>query len=32
VYGGSAEKAAKYMREEVERWGDVIKKANIKLE
>jgi tripartite-type tricarboxylate transporter receptor subunit TctC len=32
VYGGSEEKAAKYMREEVERWGDVIKKANIKLE
>jgi tripartite-type tricarboxylate transporter receptor subunit TctC len=32
VYGGSAEKAAKYMREEVERWGNVIKEANIKLE
>jgi tripartite-type tricarboxylate transporter receptor subunit TctC len=32
AYGGSADKAAKYMREEVERWGDVIKKANIKLE
>ena len=32
VYGGSAEKAANYMRQEVERWGDVIKKANIKLE
>jgi tripartite-type tricarboxylate transporter receptor subunit TctC len=32
VYGGSADKAAQYMREEVERWGEVIKKANIKLE
>ena len=32
IFGGSAEKAAKYMREEVERWGDVIKKADIKLE
>jgi len=32
VYGGSPEKAADYMREEVNRWADVIKKANIKLE
>ena len=32
VYGGSPEKAAKYMSEEVERWGNVIKAANIKLE
>jgi tripartite-type tricarboxylate transporter receptor subunit TctC len=32
VYGGSPERAAKYMREEVERWGGVIKAANIKLE
>jgi tripartite-type tricarboxylate transporter receptor subunit TctC len=32
VYGGSPEKAANYMREEVNRWADVIKKANIKLE
>jgi tripartite-type tricarboxylate transporter receptor subunit TctC len=31
-FGGSAEKAASYMKEEVERWGGVIKAANIKLE
>ncbi|MEA2917239.1 MAG: hypothetical protein QOJ15_9320, partial [Bradyrhizobium sp.] len=27
TFGGSAEKATKYMREEVERWGNVIKAA-----
>jgi tripartite-type tricarboxylate transporter receptor subunit TctC len=32
VFGGSTEKAAQYMRGEVERWDDVIKAANIKLE
>jgi tripartite-type tricarboxylate transporter receptor subunit TctC len=32
TFGGSADKAAKYMREEVERWGDVIKAADIKLQ
>jgi tripartite-type tricarboxylate transporter receptor subunit TctC len=32
VYGGSPAKAGKYMSEEVERWGNVIKSANIKLE
>ena len=32
AYGGSAEQAAKYMREEVERWGEVIKRADIKLQ
>jgi tripartite-type tricarboxylate transporter receptor subunit TctC len=32
TFGGSVEKAAKYMREEVERWGDVIKAADIKLQ
>jgi tripartite-type tricarboxylate transporter receptor subunit TctC len=32
VYGGSPERAAKYMSEEVARWGGVIKAANIKLE
>jgi len=32
TFGGSAEKAANYMREEVERWGAVIKAADIKLE
>jgi tripartite-type tricarboxylate transporter receptor subunit TctC len=31
-FGGSAEKAEKYMREEVERWGNVIKAADIKLQ
>lgn len=32
VYGGSPERAAKYMSEEIARWGGVIKAANIKLE
>jgi tripartite-type tricarboxylate transporter receptor subunit TctC len=32
TFGGSAEKAAKYMQEEVERWGNVIKAADIKLQ
>jgi tripartite-type tricarboxylate transporter receptor subunit TctC len=32
VYGGSPERAAKYLSEEVARWGGVIKAANIKLE
>jgi tripartite-type tricarboxylate transporter receptor subunit TctC len=32
VYGGSPERAAKYLSEEVARWGAVIKAANIKLE
>ena len=31
IFGGSVAKAAKFMAEEVERWGGVIKKANIKL-
>jgi len=31
AFGGSAEEAAKYMRGEVERWGNVIKAADIKL-
>jgi tripartite-type tricarboxylate transporter receptor subunit TctC len=32
VFAGSAEKAAKYMSDEVERWGNVIKAADIKLQ
>jgi tripartite-type tricarboxylate transporter receptor subunit TctC len=32
TFGGSAEKAAKYMREEVERWSEVIKAADVKLQ
>ena len=32
IFGGSAEKAAKYMREEVERWSEVIKAADVKLQ
>ncbi len=32
IFGGSAEKAAKYMREEVERWREVIKAADVKLQ
>ena len=31
TFGGSAEKAATYMKQEVERWGNVIKAADIKL-
>jgi hypothetical protein len=30
--GGSADKAAMYLRGEVERWGGVIKAADIKLQ
>jgi tripartite-type tricarboxylate transporter receptor subunit TctC len=32
AFGGSAERASKYMQEEVDRWGKVIKAANIKLQ
>jgi tripartite-type tricarboxylate transporter receptor subunit TctC len=32
IFGGSVEKTAKYLQEEVARWGNVIKTANIKLE
>jgi tripartite-type tricarboxylate transporter receptor subunit TctC len=32
VFGGSVEKSAKYMHEEVGRWSDVIKAADIKLQ
>jgi tripartite-type tricarboxylate transporter receptor subunit TctC len=32
VFGGSAEKASKYMRDEIDRWGKVIKAADIKLQ
>jgi tripartite-type tricarboxylate transporter receptor subunit TctC len=32
IFGGSAEIASKYMREEVDRWGNVIKAAHIKLQ
>jgi tripartite-type tricarboxylate transporter receptor subunit TctC len=32
IFGGSAEQAAKYMREEVERWSEVIKAADVKLQ
>ena len=31
-FGGSPERAANYMRQEVERWGNVIKAAAIKLQ
>jgi tripartite-type tricarboxylate transporter receptor subunit TctC len=31
TFGGSVEKSAKYMQEEVARWGNVIKAADIKL-
>ena len=31
IFGGSPERAFKFMHEEVRRWGDVIKAANIKL-
>jgi tripartite-type tricarboxylate transporter receptor subunit TctC len=32
TFGGSVEETRKYMRDEVERWGNVIKAADIKLE
>jgi tripartite-type tricarboxylate transporter receptor subunit TctC len=32
VFGGSTEKTAKYMNDEVKRWGNVIKAANISLQ
>jgi tripartite-type tricarboxylate transporter receptor subunit TctC len=32
TFGGSAERTTKYMRDEVERWGGVIKAADIKLQ
>ena len=32
TFGGSVEKTARYMQEEVERWGNVIKAADIKLQ
>ena len=32
VFGGSAEKASGYMRDEIDRWGKVIKAADIKLQ
>jgi tripartite-type tricarboxylate transporter receptor subunit TctC len=32
TFGGSVEKTAKYLQEEVERWGNVIKAADIKLQ
>ena len=32
IFGGSVEKTTSYMREEVDRWGKVIKAADIKLE
>ena len=32
IFGGSAERATNYMREEVERWGSVIKAAGVKLQ
>src|SRR6185369_12731961 len=32
IFGGSIEKTSKYMHEEVDRWGNVIKAADIKLQ
>jgi tripartite-type tricarboxylate transporter receptor subunit TctC len=32
IFGGNADQAGKYLREEVERWGGVIKAADIKLQ
>ena len=32
IFGGSVERTAKYMQEEIDRWGGVIKAANIKIE
>ncbi len=32
IFGGSVERTTKYMQEEIDRWGAVIKAANIKIE
>jgi tripartite-type tricarboxylate transporter receptor subunit TctC len=32
IFGGSVERTSAYMRAEVDRWGNVIKAAHIKLE
>jgi tripartite-type tricarboxylate transporter receptor subunit TctC len=32
IFGGSVDKTAKYMREEVDRWAAVIKAANIAMQ
>lgn len=32
IFGGSVERTSKYMREEIDRWGNVIKAADIKLQ
>ena len=32
IFGGSIEKTSKYMHEEVDRWGNVIRAADIKLQ
>lgn len=32
IFGGSVDKTSKYMRDEVDRWGNVIKAADIKLQ
>ena len=32
IFGGSVEHTSKYMREEIDRWGNVIKAADIKLQ
>ncbi|MGB8516117.1 MAG: tripartite tricarboxylate transporter substrate-binding protein [Pseudolabrys sp.] len=32
IFGGSVDKTAKYMRDEIERWDHVIKAADIKLQ
>ena len=32
AFGGSVERTARYLQEEVERWGGVIRSANVRLE
>ena len=32
IFGGSVERTARYMQDEVARWGNVIKAADIKLQ
>jgi tripartite-type tricarboxylate transporter receptor subunit TctC len=32
VVGGSPEETARYMQEEIERWRNVIKSANVKID
>ena len=32
VFGGSVEKTAKYLQDEIDRWGEVIKSAKVEIQ